>query len=68
MHNLHLILVHAETPEEACVNAENGIEDFGNGSNWRYVGGCISENNEITDMHGGSRWYPSYTDEEGNKP
>lgn len=68
MHNLHLILVHAETPEDACVNAEDFIMDFGTENNWRCIGGCVSEDNEITDMDEYSRWYPSYTDKEGNKP
>ena len=68
MHNLHLVVVHAETPEDACVNAEDWIMDFGTENNWRCIGGCISEDNEITDMDEYSRWYPSYTDNEGNKP
>jgi hypothetical protein len=68
MHNLHLVLVHATSPEDACIDAEDSISDFGTENNWRCIGGCVSEDNEICDMDEYSRWYPSYTDDEGNKP
>ena len=68
MHNLHLVVVYAETPEDACINVEDSLMDFGTENNWRCIGGCVSEDNEIHDDDGDSRWYPSYTDNEGNKP
>lgn len=46
MHNLHLVITHAEDAESACSDVENFILDFGNDNNWRTIEGCISEDNE----------------------
>lgn len=47
MHNLHLVVVQAESPEDACNIAENGISDYGDENNWRTICGCVSEENEV---------------------
>jgi len=58
MHNLHYIVVQAETAKEAVSEAENMISDWGTENNWRSFGGCVSQDNEvyIHDTH--SRWTP----------
>jgi hypothetical protein len=59
MHNLHLVVVKDETPEDACRQVESFIEDFGNENNWRCIGGCVSEDNEVYNHDSYSRWKPS---------
>jgi len=58
MHNLHFIVVQAETPKDAMSEAEVMISDWGTENNWRCFGGCVSQDNEvhIHDTH--SRWTP----------
>lgn len=46
MHNLHLVVVKADSPEDACIEAECQIEDYGNENNWRVICGCVSEDDE----------------------
>ena len=63
MHNLHFIVVQAETAEDAVSEAEVMISDWGTENNWRSFGGCVSEDNEVyivpsTDTWGNSRWKP----------
>ena len=53
MHNLHFILVKANSGEEACKKAENEIMDFGNENNWRTMCGAVSEDNEIYNAEDG---------------
>jgi hypothetical protein len=47
MHNLHLVTINAETPQEACDSVESEIETFGNENNCRSICGCVSEDNEV---------------------
>lgn len=47
MHNLHLVVTHADSPKEACNDVETYIEDFGTENNWRSIEGCVSEDNEV---------------------
>ena len=47
MHNLHLVIIKADSPHDACINVENEIVEWGNENNWRTICGCISEDNEI---------------------
>jgi len=61
MHNLHFILVKANSGEEACKKAENEIMDFGNENNWRTMCGAVSEDNEIYNAEDG-RYEPKDTD------
>jgi hypothetical protein len=62
MHNLHLVTIVADSPEDACAEVESFIEDFGNENNWRTICGCVSENDEVHSTEDG-RWTP---DEETN--
>jgi hypothetical protein len=48
-HNLHLIRVTADTPQEACEEVESYIEDWGTENNWRTICGCVSEHDEVYD-------------------
>lgn len=47
MHNLHFVVVKAETGEEACDIVETQISNWGNENNWRTMCGAVSENNEV---------------------
>lgn len=53
MHNLHLIVVKAETGREACENAHTIISDWGDENNWRTMCGAVSEDNETYDARDG---------------
>jgi hypothetical protein len=61
MHNLHFILLKANSGEEACKKAENEIMDFGNENNWRTMCGAVSEDNEVYDA-GDGRYRPTETE------
>lgn len=63
MHNLHYVVVKAETAEDAVSEVETMISDWGTENNWRSFGGCVSEDNEVyivppTGTWGNSRWAP----------
>jgi len=47
MHNIHFLTIKANSPKEACQNAEYAIEDWGTDNNWRRIMGCISEKDEV---------------------
>ena len=47
MHNLHFVVVKAETGQEACNIVETEIMDWGNENNWRTMCGAVSENDEV---------------------
>ena len=53
MHNLHFIVVKAETGKDACDEAESFISDWGNENNWRTMCGAVSEDNEVFDAKDG---------------
>jgi hypothetical protein len=53
MHNLHLIVVKAETGYEACQNADAMLSDWGTENNWRTMCGAVSEDNETYDARDG---------------
>ena len=57
MHNLHLAVVRANDPQEACSLVETEISDWGTENNWRVVCGCVSEKNERY-YTGEGRWNP----------
>ena len=42
-HDLHLILVNADSAEDAASTAESLIEGWGDENNWRRIGGVASE-------------------------
>jgi hypothetical protein len=46
-HNLHFIVVKAESGEDACLEAEYSIMGFGNENNWRTMRGAVSQDNEV---------------------
>lgn len=56
MHNLHILVVKAESGREACSIAAGSIEDWGNENNWRCFGGAISEKGEIHLEDHSARW------------
>lgn len=47
MHNLHLVVVKANTPKDACDKVESYIVDFGDENNWRTICGCVSDKNKV---------------------
>ena len=61
MHNLHFILVKANSGEEACKQAETEIIDFGTDNNWRTMCGAVSQDNEVYDA-GDGRYRPVESD------
>jgi hypothetical protein len=60
MHNLHFIVVRANSGQEACQEADSIIEDFGNENNWRTMCGAVSQDNEVYNADDG-RYQPSET-------
>ena len=64
-HNLHLVVIKANTPKDACNSVESFIEDWGTDNNWRTICGCVSENNEVfvnTTPFGSGRWDVTHKD------
>jgi len=47
MHNLHLLVVIAETGKEACDSAEAWLEEWGTENNWRCMCGAVSQDDEV---------------------
>jgi hypothetical protein len=69
MHNLHFILIKADSATEAASEAENLILDWGDENNWRSVGGVASEDGcDDIDNHGDARWGLCFLDEEEGIP
>jgi len=60
MHNLHFIVVRANSGQEACQEADSIILDFGNENNWRTMCGAVSQDNEVYNADDG-RYQPSET-------
>lgn len=60
MHNLHFVVVTAESGEDACGVAQDLIEDFGSENNWRTICGAVSQDNEVYDAQDG-RYRPNET-------
>ena len=63
MHNLHYIVVNAESGQDACDIVETQISEWGNENNWRTIGGAVASDNEVyrvpvKDSWGNSRWTP----------
>lgn len=63
MHNLHLVVTRADSPEDACSEVESHISDYGNDNNWRTIGGCVSEDNQVHIEDDGGSYLP---DDESN--
>ena len=69
MHNLHFILIKADSAAEAAREAENLILDWGNENNWRCVGGIASEDSsDDIENHDNGAWGLSFLDEEKGIP
>ena len=47
MHTLHLMTIAADSPQEACINVDNEIVEWGNENNWRTICGCVSEDDQV---------------------
>ncbi len=57
MHNLHYIIINAESAEEAAESALLEIQDWGNENNWRSVGGVASEDGkDLIENHQDAIW------------
>jgi hypothetical protein len=69
MHNLHFILIKADSATDAASEAENLIVDWGDEDNWRRVGGVASEDgSDDIENHGNGRWALSFLDAEEGVP
>jgi hypothetical protein len=51
MHNVHFIVIRAESAEDAAASALAEIHNWGDEDNWRLVGGVVAENIEIPKNH-----------------
>jgi hypothetical protein len=69
MHNLHFLLINADSAEDAASEAESLILDWGDENNWRSVGGIASEDgsDDVENFDGG-RWGLSFLDDEDGIP
>lgn len=47
MHNLHLVRVLAENPQDACDIVDAELDNYGNENNFYSIVGCVSQNDEI---------------------
>jgi hypothetical protein len=69
MHNLHLILINADSARNAGFEAENLILSWGDENNWRCVGGVASEDgSDDIENDGDGRWGLSFLDKEEGIP
>ena len=57
MHNLHFVVVKAESGEEATAEVESHISHWGGEDNWRNICGAVSEDNEVY-ITGDGRYAP----------
>lgn len=55
MHNIHLVVVKANSHEDAESLVENAIQDWGTENNWRTICGSVSESNTWHNVNDG-RW------------
>lgn len=56
MHNLHLCVIKANSPEEACELVQSHIENWGDEDNWRTICGCVSEDDETFEPKYEKEW------------
>ena len=69
MHNLHFILIKADSAEEAASEAENLILDWGNENNWRSVGGVAAEDGaDDIENHDDGAWGLSFLNDDKDVP
>ncbi len=69
MHNLHFILIKADSAASAAAEAENPMLDWGDDNNWRCEGGIASEDgSDDIENHADGRWPLSFLDAEEGVP
>jgi hypothetical protein len=69
MHNLHFLLIKADSAAEAASEAESLILDWGDDNNWRTVGGVASEDgSDDIENHDDGRWPLSFLDRQEGIP
>ena len=57
MHNLHYIVINADSAADAAESALMEIQDWGNENNWRSVGGVASEDGtDLIEDYQDARW------------
>ena len=61
MHNLHYLIVSADTGKEACDDALRETWEWGDSNNWRCAGGAVCEDGEVY-LTGDARWEPNSDD------
>lgn len=57
MHNLHLVVINAESGFDACNRVEAELADWGTENNWRTMCGAVSQDNEVH-QEGDGRYGP----------
>ena len=69
MHNLHFLLIKADSAADAASEVESLILDWGNENNWRSIGGVASEDgSDDIENHDDGRWGLSFLDVEEGIP
>jgi hypothetical protein len=69
MHNLHFLLIQADSAAEAASEAEHLIQDWGDENNGRSIGGIASEDgSDDVENHDDGAWGLSFLDEEEGIP
>jgi hypothetical protein len=69
MHNLHFLLIKADSAQDAASEAEKLIIEWGNENNWRSFCGIASEDgSDDIENHQGGRWGLSFLDKEEGIP
>jgi hypothetical protein len=69
MHNLHFILINADSATDAASEADSLILHWGDENNWRTVGGVASEDgSDDIENHDDGRWGLSFLDDEKGIP
>lgn len=58
MHNLHFVVINADSPDEACLAVDAELGSWGDENNWRSIGGCVSDKNETYIHDSNARYYP----------
>jgi hypothetical protein len=67
VHNLHLIVVNADSHEDACDRASEILESFGDSNNWSVVCGSVSKDKGTVHSTGEGRFDPKeMLEEESN--
>jgi hypothetical protein len=69
MHNLHFLLIKADSAAEAASDAEDLIQHWGNEDSWRSIGGIASEDgSDDIENHDDGAWGLSFLDEDEDIP